>query len=96
MTSKWNGMKINLSGSKAKITPAPIKPNQNLIDRFKDIQIDDFCTIITKSKRDYDGQIISLTPISLTILWFNVVKDRLDEIEFSFDQIEKIIKAEES
>ena len=30
MISKWNGMQINLSGSKAKITPAPITQQRDI------------------------------------------------------------------
>jgi len=82
MTSKWNGMRIDLSGKKAKITPPPIKQKKEM-----QIEVGDFFLVTTKNGAQYDGQVINLTETTLTIEHWNEVKDRLDETDLQLNDI---------
>lgn len=84
MTSKWNGMKIDLSGSKAKITPAPKT-------QLPPIEIGDYYLITTRDGKEYDNAyVLGVCNTHIFIEVWNEVKDRTDEIEVKFDNIKSL------
>ena len=87
MISKWNGMHIDLSGSKASITPAPKAQPKEITESDTNIEIGDFYLITTKNGQEYDGQITGLTETTLTIEHWNETKDRDVETDISFKDI---------
>lgn len=56
-----------------------------------EIQIGDIYLIWTKNMGEYEGEVIFYNDIYLTVEWWNEVKDRLDEIDIAFRDIETMI-----
>jgi len=80
--NKWNGIKIDLSGKKAKITPAPKIPK---------IKVGDYLIVITKDGKEYNNcYVLSVSEQSVMLEIWNEVKDRTDEIDIDFKDIETV------
>ena len=54
------------------------------------IEFGDFYLVTTNDNKEYDGQIVGTTETTLTIEWWNQVKDRLDETDINFSDIKEI------
>jgi len=55
------------------------------------IEIGDIYLIWTKNGGEYEGEVIFCNDIYLTVEWWNEVKDRTDEIDIAFKDIETIV-----
>ena len=55
------------------------------------IEIGDIYLIYTKNGGEYEGEVITIGENYLTVEWWNQVKDRTDEIDIAFVDIEEII-----
>ena len=54
------------------------------------IEFGDYYLVTKNDGEEYDGQIVGMTETSLTIEWWNQVKDRLDETDINFSDIKEI------
>ena len=54
------------------------------------IEFGDFYLVTKNDGQEYDGQIVGTTETTLTIEWWNQVKDRLDETDINFSDIKEI------
>jgi len=55
--------------------------------KHKQIEIGDYFLITTKDNKEYEGRIIGMTEIVMTIERWNEVKDRLDETDILMTDI---------
>jgi len=55
--------------------------------KHKQIEIGDYFLITTKDNKEYEGTIIGMTEIVMTIERWNEVKDRLDETDILMTDI---------
>jgi len=56
-----------------------------------EIEIGDIYLIWTKNGGEYEGEVIFQNDTYLTVEWWNKVKDRTDEIDIAFADIETMI-----
>ena len=54
------------------------------------IEFGDFYLVTKNDGQEYDGQIVGTTETTLTIEWWNQVKNRLDETDINFSDIKEI------
>jgi len=54
------------------------------------IELGDYYLITMNDNKEYDGQIVGKTETTLTIEWWNVVKNSLCETDIKFSDIDEI------
>lgn len=54
------------------------------------IEYGDYYLITTNDRKEYDGQIVAKTETTLTIEWWNVVKNNLCQTDIKFSDIYEI------